>query len=96
MGVDGQGYEPKAGLAKPLTRSLQRGLIDLAIAFDDVDGYTRAVGEGGDLLGALVSSHCSGEIEEGLGEDDGLTSCHVETIGKCLVVKWCNSLLVDV
>jgi hypothetical protein len=48
------------------------------------------------LLGALVPSHCSGAIKEGLGEDDGLTSGHVETISKCLVVKWCNSLLVDV
>jgi hypothetical protein len=85
-----------AGLAKPLTCSLQRGLVDLAIAFDDVNVYTRAVGEDGDLLGALVLSHCSGAIEDGLGEDDGLTSGHVETIGKSHVVKWCNSLLVDV
>ncbi len=52
--------------------------------------------KGGDLLGALIPSHCSGAIEEGLGKDDGLTSGYVETIGKCLVIKWCNSLRVDV
>ncbi len=68
----------------------------MAIAFDDIDGYTRAVSEGGDLLGALVPTHRSGAIEEGLGEHDGLIGSHVEDIGKCLVVKWCNSLLVDV
>jgi hypothetical protein len=84
------------GLAKSLTRSFQGGLIDLAIAFDDVDGYTRAVGEGGDLFGALVPTHRGGATEEGLGEDDGLICSHVETVSKCLVIEWCNSLLVDI
>jgi hypothetical protein len=85
-----------AGLAKSLTRSLQRGLVNLAIAFDDAYGCTSAVGEGGDLLGALVPTHRCGAIEEGLGEHNGLIGSHVEAIGKCLVVEWCNSLLVDV
>jgi hypothetical protein len=71
-----------SGLAKSLTCSLQGGLINLAIAFDDVNGYTRAVSEGGDLFGALVPTHHSGATEEGLGEDDGLVCGHVETIGK--------------
>jgi hypothetical protein len=61
-----------AGLAKSLTHSLQRGLVNLAIAFDDVNSCTRAVSEGGDLLGALVPTHHSGVIEEGLSEHDGL------------------------
>ena len=65
-----------------LSHSLQGGLIDLAIAFDDVDGYTRAVSEGGDLFGALVPTHRSGATEEGLGEDNGLICGHGETIGK--------------
>ncbi len=85
-----------SGLAKSLTRSFQGDLINLAIAFDDVDGYTRAVGEGGDFFGALVPTHCSGVTEEGLDEYDGLICGHVETVGKCLVLERCNSLLVDI
>ena len=85
-----------SGLAKSLTRSFQGGLVDLAIAFNDVDGYTRAVSEGGDLLGALVPTHRSGATEEGLGEHDGLIGGHGKTVGKCLVVERCNSLFVDI
>ncbi len=69
-------------IAKSLARSFQGGLIDLAIAFDDVDGYTRAVGEAGDLFGALVPTHRSGATEEGLGEYDSLICGRVETVGK--------------
>ncbi len=54
----------------------------MAITFDDVDGYTRAVGEGGDLFGALVPPHRSGATEEGLGEGDGLICGHVEAVGE--------------
>ncbi len=75
---------------------VHEGGASLAIAFDDVNGYTRAVVEGGDLLGALVPSHRSGTIEGSLSEHDGLTGGHVETISKCFVIEWCNSLLVDV
>jgi len=65
-----------------LSHSFQGSLIDAAITFDDVDGYTRAVCEGGDLFGALVPTHCSGATEEGLGEDDCLIHGHVEAVGK--------------
>ena len=73
-----------AGLAKSLTCSLQCGLVNLAITFDDVDGYTRAraVSEGGDLLGAHVPTHRGGAIEESLCEHNGLIGGHVEAIGK--------------
>ncbi len=54
----------------------------MAIAFDDVNGYTRAVSEGGDLFGALVPTHRSDVTEEGLSEDDGLIRGYVETVGK--------------
>jgi len=61
----------RLGICPALQNLSQGGLIDLAITFDDVDGYTRAVCEGGDLFGALVPTHRSGATEEGLVESVG-------------------------
>ncbi len=93
MGVDGQGGRSGNGG--------RVGLVGLLLLFPFVRSVLLVplllwVMSPVDLLGALVPSNRSGVIEEGLSEDDGLTSGHVETIGKCLVIKWCNSLLVDV
>ncbi len=57
-------------LAKSLTRSLESGLIDLAVAFDDVNLTSSAAGERGDLPRALIPAHRSGAMVESFNEDD--------------------------
>jgi hypothetical protein len=66
----------------------------LAIAFDDVDEYTRLV-KVVICLEPLFQPIAVVRLSS-LGENDGLIGGHVETFGKCLVVEWSNSLLVDV
>jgi hypothetical protein len=80
-------------LAKPLTCRLESGLINLAIALDDVDLMSGAVGKQGDLPGALVPAHHCGGTVECLNEDDGLVGGHGKAIGKCLVVECLAPLL---
>ncbi len=80
-------------LAKSLTGSLESGLVDLAVALDDVDLMSGAVDERGDLPRALVPSHHSGTMVESLDKDDGLVRGHGKAIGKCLIVKCFAPLL---
>ncbi len=80
-------------LAKPLAGSLESGLVDLAVALDDVDLMSSAVGEHGDLSCALVPANCSGMMVESLNKDDGLVRGHGKAIGKCHVVKCFAPLL---
>jgi hypothetical protein len=80
-------------LAKPLTRSLESGLINLAIALNDVNLMFGAVGKQGDLSGALVPAHRRGAMVERLYKNDGLVGGHSKTIGKCLVVECLAPLL---
>jgi hypothetical protein len=81
------------GLQKPLTCRFESGLVNLAIALDDVDLTSGTVGKCDDLPGALVPAHRRGGMVECLNEDDGLVGCHGKAIGKCLVVKCFAPLL---
>ncbi len=80
-------------LAKSLTHSLESGLVDLAVALNDVDLMSSAVGERGDLPCALVPAHCSGAMVQNLDEDDHLVRGHGKAIGKCLDVECFAPLL---
>ncbi len=80
-------------LAKSLTGSLESGLVDLAVALDDVDLTSGAVGEHGDLPCALVPAHRSSASAESLDKDDGFVGGHGKAIGKCLVVECFAPLL---
>jgi hypothetical protein len=80
-------------LAEPLTCKFESGLVDLAIALDDVDLASDAVGKLGDLLGALVPAHCCGTMVERFDEDDSLVGGHGKVVGECLFIKWFASLL---
>ena len=82
-------------LAELLTCSFEYGLIDLAVIFDDVDGFSITTCEGRDLLGSLGLAHCGGVVLEGLNKDDSLVGNHVKPIGKCFVVECFASLIVD-
>jgi hypothetical protein len=81
------------GLQNYLTRSLESGLVDLAVAFDDVNLTSSTVDERGDLPCALILAHCSGVMVESINKDDGLVGGHGKAIGKCLVVKCFTPLL---
>jgi hypothetical protein len=81
------------GLQKSLTRSFESGLIDLAVAFDDVNLTSSAVGERGDLPCALIPAHCSGTTVESFNNDDSLVGGHGKPIGKCRLVKCFAPLL---
>jgi hypothetical protein len=80
-------------LAKPLTRRLESGLANMAVALDDVDLTSGAVGECGDLSGPLVPAQHCGTMVERLNKDDGLVGGHGKAIGMCLVVECFASLL---
>ncbi len=80
-------------LAEPLTCKFESGLIDLAIALDDVDLASGAVGKQADLPGTLVPAHRHGKTVERFHKDYGLVGGHGEAIGECLVIKWFSSLL---
>jgi hypothetical protein len=69
------------GLAKPLTDSLESGLVNLAVDLNDVDLMSRAVFEPGDLPCALVPAHRSSKTVECLNEDDALVRGHGKSIG---------------
>jgi hypothetical protein len=56
----------------------------LAVALDDVNLKSGAVGEHGDLPCTLIPAHRCGTMEEGLNKDDGLVGGHGKAIGKCL------------
>jgi hypothetical protein len=64
------------GLAKSLTPSLESCLINLAIAFDDVDLTSSTVGERSDLPCALIPAHCSDVTVKSLDKDDDLVRDH--------------------
>ncbi len=81
------------GLAKPHTCRFESGLVDLAIALDDADWMSGAVGKRGDLPGALVPAYHCGAMVEHLTKVDGLVGGHGKDIGKCLVVKCFESFL---
>jgi hypothetical protein len=49
-------------LAKSLATNLQGCFIDLSVALDEIYRTSTAVGNGSDLLCALVPSHCNGAI----------------------------------
>jgi hypothetical protein len=80
-------------LAKPHNRRFKSGLVDLAIALDDVDLTSSAVGKHGDLPGALVPAHCHGRTVEHFNKDDCLVRGHGKAIGKGLAVKCFAPLL---
>ncbi len=80
-------------LAKSLTGSLESGLVDLAIALDNVNLTSSAVGECGDLPRALFPAHCSSAMVESLNKDDGLVGVHGKAISKCLVIECFAPLL---
>jgi hypothetical protein len=82
-------------LAESLTCSFERGLINLEIIFDDVNGFSITISEGLDLLGSLGPAHCVGVVPEGLDKDNSLIGNHVKPIGKCFVVECLASLIVD-
>ena len=82
-------------LAESLAISLQGQLVNLPIALDEIYWSSTVVGEGSDLLLALVPSHCSGAMREGIDEDHHLVRSHPKAIVKCLVVKCLTSLLID-
>ena len=82
-------------LAELLTYSFERGLVNLAVIFDDVNGFSITISEGCDLFGSLGPAHHVGVVLEGLNKDDSLVGDHVESIGKCLVVECCTSVIVD-
>jgi hypothetical protein len=74
-------------LAEPLTCRLESGLVNLAIALDDVNLASSAVAKRGDLPGALVPAHRRGTTVEHFDEDDGLVGGHGKAISECLVIK---------
>jgi hypothetical protein len=82
-------------LAELLTCSFERGLVDLAVIFDDGNGFSITISEGCDLFGSLGLAHHIGVALEGLNKDDSLVGNHVKPIGKCFVVKCFASLIVD-
>ncbi len=82
-------------LAELLTCSFEHGLVDLAVIFDDVDGFSITISEGCDLLGFFGPAHHVSVVREGLNKDDSLVGDHVESIGKCFVVKCRTSVIVD-
>jgi hypothetical protein len=57
----------------------------LAIALDDVDLASSAVGKQGDLPGALIPAHHCWATVEGFDKDDCLVGGHAKAIGKCFV-----------
>jgi hypothetical protein len=67
-------------LAELLTCSFEHGIVDLAVIFNDVDGFSITISEGRDLLGSLGPAHCVGVVLEGLDEDDSLVGDHVESV----------------
>ncbi len=73
-------------LAKSLTGSLESGLVNLAVALDDINLTSTAVGECGDLPGALVLAHHSSRTVESFNKYDGLVKGHGKAISKCIVV----------
>jgi len=85
LGVDGLGGRSSDGGGIGLKRVL---LLFLLLLLPNVV-------ERDDLLGALISPHLSVAILENLSEDNGLVGCHVEAIGKCLIIKWHDALLVN-
>ncbi len=82
-------------LAETLTASLEGGLIDLAVAFDDINGLAVSIVVGGDLHGASVPSHCSSTMGEGFHEDHHLAWGHPKTLSESFVLECLASLLVD-
>jgi hypothetical protein len=68
-------------LAKSFTGILESGLVDLAIALDDINLSSNAVGKCGDLPGALVPAYCSSATVESLDKNDSL----VEVMAKPFV-----------
>ncbi len=79
-------------LAESLTCSLEHGLVNLTVIFDDVNGFSITISEGCDLLGSLGPAHCVGVALEGLDKDDSLVGNH---IGECFVIECLKSLFVD-
>ncbi len=82
-------------LAELLTYSFECGLVNLAVIFDDINGFPITIIEGCDLLGSLGLAHCVGVALEGLDEDDSLVGNHIKPIGECFVVECLASLFVD-
>jgi hypothetical protein len=82
-------------LAELLTCNFERGLINLAVIFDDVNGFSITISEGCDLLGSLGPAHHVGVALEGLAKDDSLVGNHVKPIGKCFVFECFASLIID-
>ncbi len=68
--------------AETFTGGAKGGFVDLPIFFDDVDGVTVPIGEGGDVLVSGVSSHFSAKVLKNLDECDDLIGCHVEPISE--------------
>ncbi len=67
---------PLPRLAETFAASLEGGLINLAIAFDDINGLAVSIVVGGDLHGASVPSHRSSTTGEGFNKDHGLAWGH--------------------
>jgi hypothetical protein len=75
-----------------ITASLEGCLVDLAVAFDNVDHNVARVDELGDVQGSLVPSHDGALIFEGLDKGHGCGRGHREPL---LLGKFLAALLID-
>jgi hypothetical protein len=81
---------------KNFTHRFESGLIDLAVALDDVDLTSGAGGKCSDLSGALVPAHHCSATVECLNKYDSLVGGHGKAIDKCLVIQCFAPLLKNV
>ncbi len=82
-------------LARSLASNLQGNFVDLPVALDEIYRSSTVVGEGSDLLGALIPSNCNGAPRDCFIKDHHLVSSHPKTISKRFVIKCLASLLID-
>jgi hypothetical protein len=71
-----------ASLAETFTGGPEGSLVDLTVAFDDVDGVTVLVLEGSNTLVSSIPAHLGAALLECFNEGDGLIGSHVETFGE--------------
>ncbi len=62
--------------------SLEGSIVDLTVAFDDVDGVTVLVLEGSNTLVFSIPAHLGAALLEHFDKGDGLIWSHVETFGE--------------
>jgi hypothetical protein len=69
-------------LVETFAGSLEGSLVDLTVAFDDVNGVTILVLEGSNVLGSSISANFGAASLEHFNKGDGLIGSHVETFGE--------------